>query len=64
MTPLIIHNKDVQKIFSCAPATATKKIDLLKSALKKKRHQVVTIKELCSHFDIPLKDAIDTLKSA
>jgi hypothetical protein len=64
MTPLIIHNKDVQKILNCAPATATRKIDLLRCALKKKHHQLVTIKEFCNYYDLPFKEVTERLKSA
>lgn len=64
MTPLIIHNKDVQKILQCNPATATRKIKLLRDAFRKKTHQLVTVKEFCNYYDLPLKEVMELLKSA
>ena len=51
--PLIIRNKDIQKIYNCSPATATRKLKLVKDVLNKRKHHVVTLHEFCDYYDIP-----------
>jgi len=56
--PIIIRPKDIRNVFQCSPATATRKMSLLKSAFTKKSHQNVTVKEFCQYFDLPEETVI------
>ena len=51
--PIIIRPKDLQIIYRCSPATATRKMHILKDAYNKKPNQNVTIIEFCKYSDIP-----------
>jgi hypothetical protein len=59
--PIIIRPKDLQIIYKCSPATATRKFQILKDVFKKKPHQSVTIAEFCSYSDIPEETIIKAI---
>lgn len=61
---IIIRPKDIMMVYACSPATATRKMQLLRDVYHKKKHQAVTVNEFCKYFDIPVNEVKQALRIA
>ncbi len=50
---MVIYAKDIQTILRCSQATASRKLQQVKDALDRKKHQYVTITEFCEYYGVP-----------
>lgn len=57
----IIHNKDIQKVFDCSEPTASRRINLVRAAYKKKPKNPVTLKEFCDYFELNHSETLQYL---
>lgn len=59
--PLILRNKDICIIFDCAPSTSSRTMTTIKDALKKAKHQKVSLSEFCNYYGLSFNEVIDRI---
>ncbi|MFZ2284757.1 MAG: hypothetical protein WAV86_12855 [Lutibacter sp.] len=59
---LLIYPSDIILLTDKSESYARKEIQKLKLALKKEKHQKVTIKEYCQYYDIDYNDVLSVLE--
>lgn len=55
MTRIVIYSSDIVKITGKSESYARKEINRIKTALKKEKHQKVTIEEYCNYYGFEFK---------
>lgn len=58
---IIIRNSDIQALENCSPATATRRLQLTKILLNKKKWQPVTIREYAHVMDMDEEEILNNL---
>ncbi|NEW80585.1 MAG: hypothetical protein GZ086_14445 [Gelidibacter sp.] len=61
MTKLLIYPSDIVLLTGKSESYARKEIQNLKTALKKQKHQKVSIKEYCVYYDFNIDDVLGVL---
>lgn len=61
MQRLFITVSDLQKLTDTSERNCQRKMQLIKDALKKEKHQHVTFKEYCNYENIKLDEVYETL---
>ncbi|MGV8947044.1 MAG: hypothetical protein ACOH1N_11485 [Lutibacter sp.] len=61
MTKIIIYPSDIMLLTGKSESYARKEIQKLRLALKKEKHQKVTIKEYCEYYGLDLNDVLIAL---
>ncbi len=59
---LLIYPSDIMLLTGKSESYARKEIQKLRIALKKEKHQKVTIKEYCQYYDIDYNDVLTALE--
>ena len=61
MKRIVIYTSDIIMLTDKSESYARKEIQNLKKALKKEKHQKVTIKEYCCYYGIPEEEVLGVL---
>ena len=62
MKRLAVYAKDIEKIMGKSPRTACAMLSNIRKYYGKKKHQVVTLKELCAYLGLTQEEVEEFLK--